>query len=70
LFVGHELFLNKVSLITQVGYYVYYPFPYEVRYYERIGLKRYFGDKWYAAVSLKAHAANAETVEFGVGIRI
>lgn len=70
LFVGHELFLNKVSLITQVGYYVHYPFPYEARYYERLGLKRYFGDKWYAAVSLKAHAANAETVEFGVGIRL
>ncbi len=70
LFVGHELFLNKISLITQVGYYIHYPFPYEARYYERLGLKRYFGDKWYAAVSLKAHAANAETVEFGVGIRL
>lgn len=69
-FAGHELFLNKVSMIVQVGYYVYYPFPYEARYYERLGLKRYFGDKWFAAVSLKAHAANAETVEFGVGIRL
>ena len=70
IFVGHEFFLNKVSVISQVGYYVHYPFPYELRYYERLGLKRYFKNKWYATVSLKAHAANAETVEFGVGIRL
>ncbi|AOW20531.1 acyloxyacyl hydrolase [Urechidicola croceus] len=70
IFVGHELFLNKLSIITQVGYYVHYPFPYEVRYYERLGIKRYFGDKFYGIVSLKAHAANAETVEFGIGIRL
>lgn len=71
LFVGHELFIGKTSVITQVGYYVHYPFPYEARYYERLGLKRYFkNNKWFAAVSLKAHAANAETVEFGIGIRL
>jgi len=70
LFLGHELFVNKFSVIAQLGYYVYWPFEYEVRYYERLGLKRYFGDKWFAAVSLKAHGSNAETVEFGVGIRI
>jgi len=70
LFVGHELFVNKFSIIAQIGYYVHYPFPYESRYYERLGLKRYFGDKWYAVASLKAHAANAETVEFGIGIRL
>lgn len=69
-FIGHELFVNKFSVILQLGYYAYYPFPYETRYYERLGLKRYFGDKWFASVSLKAHGANAETVAFGFGIRI
>ncbi len=70
LFVGHELFVNKFSIIAQLGYYVYYPFKYEARYYERLGIKRYFGDKWFVVLSLKAHAANAETVELGFGIRI
>lgn len=72
IFVGHELFINKISVIVQLGYYAYYPFPYDTRYYERLGLKRYFGEKnkWFASVSLKAHAANAETVEFGFGIRL
>ncbi len=69
-FVGHELFINKLSIITQLGYYVYYPVEVEGRVYERLGLKRYFKDKWFASISLKAHAAKAETVAFGIGIRL
>jgi len=70
LFLGHELFINKLSLITQLGYYVYYPFDFEGRVYNRIGLKRYFGEKIFGSVTLKAHAAAAEAVEFGLGIRL
>lgn len=70
LFVGHELFINQVSVISQLGYYVYYPFDFEGRVYNRIGLKRYFGDKLFAAITLKSHGAKAEAVEFGIGIRL
>ena len=70
LFVGHELFINKMSIETQFGYYIKYPFEYDARFYETLGIKRYFGDKWFGSVRLKAHGANAETVEFGVGIRM
>jgi hypothetical protein len=69
-FVGHELFISKTSIITQLGYYVYYPFPFEGRVYNRLGIKRYFGDKMYGVISLKSHAARAEAVEFGIGIRL
>jgi hypothetical protein len=70
LFVGHELFLNKLSVISQLGYYVYYPLDFEGRVYNRIGLKRYFGKKIFAALTLKSHAAKAEAVELGLGIRL
>lgn len=70
IFVGHELFINKMSIITQLGYYVYYPFDFEGQVYNRVGLKRYFGEKWFAAITLKSHAAKAEAVEIGVGIRL
>lgn len=70
LFAGHELFINKMSVVTQLGYYVYYPFDFEGRTYIRVGLKRYFGDKWFGALTLKSHGAKAEAVEFGVGIRL
>ncbi|WP_411030225.1 acyloxyacyl hydrolase [Spongiimicrobium sp. 3-5] len=70
LFIGHELFINKMSAIAQLGYYIYYPFDFEGRVYNRIGLKRYFGNKWFGAVTLKSHGAKAEAVEFGIGIRL
>ena len=69
-FVGHELFVNNFSLITQFGFYAYYPFDFEGRVYQRIGVNRYFGDKWFASLTLKSHAAKAEAVELGVGIRL
>ncbi len=70
LFVGHELFINKLSIISQLGYYVYYPFDFEGRIYNRMGVKKYFGNTWYGVVSLKSHGAAAEAVEFGIGIRL
>ena len=70
LFVGHELFINKTSLVTQLGYYVYYPFDFEGRTYIRVGLKRYFGNKFFGAMTLKSHGAKAEAVEFGIGVRL
>lgn len=69
-FAGHELFINRLSIITQLGYYVYYPFDFEGRLYNRIGLKRYFGDTWFGAITLKSHGAKAEAVEFGLGVRL
>ncbi|WP_242202691.1 acyloxyacyl hydrolase [Aestuariivivens insulae] len=70
IFAGHELFVNKTSLVTQLGYYVYYPFDFEGRTYFRIGLKRYINDKWFGALTLKSHGAKAEAVEFGLGVRL
>ncbi len=69
-FIGHELFISKMSLISQLGYYVYYPFDFEGRVYNRLGMKRYFGDKIYGSLTLKSHGAAAEAVEFGIGIRL
>lgn len=69
-FAGHELFVNKTSLVTQLGYYIYYPFDFEGRTYFRIGLKRYFNDKWFGGLTLKSHGAKAEAVELGIGIRL
>lgn len=70
LFIGHELFINKMSIITQLGYYIYYPFDFEGQVYNRVGMKRYFGKKVFAAVTLKSHGAAAEAVEFGIGVRL
>lgn len=70
LFAGHELFINKMSVVTQLGYYVYYPYDFEGRTYIRIGLKHYFGKKFFGAMTLKSHGAKAEAVELGIGVRL
>ena len=70
LFVGHELFINRLSVIGQLGYYVYYPFDFEGRLYNRLGLKYYVGKKMFVELSLKSHAAKAESVGIGIGMRL
>jgi hypothetical protein len=70
LFLGHELFINKMSIIAQLGYYIYYPFDFEGQVYNRVGVKRSFGKKVFGAITLKSHGAKAEAVEFGVGVRL
>lgn len=70
LFIGHELFINKLSILGQVGYYVYYPYEFETRVYLRVGLKYYFGKRFFGALTLKSHYARAEALELGIGVRL
>ena len=69
-FAGHELRFGRIALVSQLGYYVYYPYDFEGRIYERLGLKRYFGERLYGVITVKAHGAKAEAAEFGIGIRL
>lgn len=69
-FVGHELFINKLSVETQVGYYVYKPFKYEIDIYQRIGLKYYLNKNIFTGVGLKTHGARAEAIEVTLGTRL
>ena len=69
-FIGHELRFNKVAFVSQLGYYIYWPYEFEGQFYNRLGLKRYFyKDIMFASVTVKAHWAKAEAVEFGIGAR-
>ncbi|MBZ9777905.1 acyloxyacyl hydrolase [Psychroflexus sp. CAK8W] len=70
LFLGHELYLGQWSVISQVGYYVYYPIEYLDREYIRVGLRRYITDKFYVSLMLKSHYSKAEAIEYGIGLRL
>ncbi|GEQ86922.1 hypothetical protein ULMS_24300 [Patiriisocius marinistellae] len=71
LFVGHELRFSKTAFVTQLGYYVYFPFDNGNRIYNRLGINRYlFNDKYFAGISVKSHWAKAEAIEFSVGARL
>lgn len=70
LFVGHELFINRISIEAQLGYYIYHPFKSEKPYYDRLGMKYYITDKIFTGASVKTHGFLAEAMEFVVGVRI
>ena len=70
LFMGYELFVNKISLEAQVGYYVYRPFVNDIALYDRVGFKYHFTPKIYTSFSVKTHMFLAEALEFGVGVRL
>lgn len=69
-FLGHELFVSKWSVITQVGYYIFNPIGFESDIYLRAGLKRYFNQHWFGSMSVKSHGAKAEAIEWGIGVRL
>jgi hypothetical protein len=69
-FVGHELFINKLSIETQIGYYIYKPFDYEVDIYQRLGTKYYLYKNYFVGVGLKTHGGRAEAIEATIGIRL
>jgi hypothetical protein len=69
-FVGHELFINRISLEAQLGYYIYQPYKFDIPVYDRLGMKYYVSKKIFTGVSIKTHMFLAEALEFVVGMRI
>ena len=68
--VGHELFYHRVSVLAQLGVYLYR--PYQGLYqplYQRIGLRYALADYLLGNFTLKVHGGRAELLELGVGIR-
>lgn len=70
LYAGHELRVNKISVLTQFGYYVYYPYDFEGQTYLRAGLQYYFTKNIFGAFTVRSHAAKAEAMEFSIGYRL
>jgi len=66
---GFEYFINKISIVGQLGIYVYDPYKRYAFFYERVGMKYNFTEKLFAGMSIKAHYANGELAEFGGGYR-
>lgn len=70
IFVGHELFVNRISLEAQVGFYVYQPYKHDIPIYDRVGMKYYVTKKLAVGFTIKTHIFLAEALEFGIGYKI
>ncbi len=69
LMAGHELFVGDISLVVQMGMYLYKPSARNYPIYQRYGLKYYLKPSLFTSFSLKTHLGTADVLEFGIGIR-
>jgi hypothetical protein len=68
--VGHELKLNRISLLTQFGFYIYRPYKTDKLVYQRLALKFYAGKHLYFHYGFLTHFAKADHGEFGIGLSL
>ena len=73
LFAAHEFCIDRVSILTQLGYYLWQGMPEEkkVPLNEKVGIKYHFKNNLFAGVSILAHNFSvADYIEWNVGYRI
>ncbi len=66
---GGSVVYNRLSMILEVGYYVYAKYVYITRVYNRVGLRYRLNDHLVLNCTLKSHIAIADFIEWGVGYR-
>lgn len=69
IFVGYNLLFDDVSLVLQQGLYTYNQYKERGLLYNRIAIRKQFGEKLTASIGLKSHIAVAEYLEIGFGYR-
>jgi len=66
-YVQHEFFYQKFGIDIGFGYYIYYPYAFETRFYNRLATTFYLNKHLRLLYGLKVHAINrAEAMEFGL----
>ena len=67
IYASYEFYYKKLGIDMGIGYYVYYPYAFESRIYNRLGTKYYFNKHWVAMYSVKVHdIKRAEAMEFSL----
>ena len=70
-FAEHEFFYGKFGIGLSFGYYIYYPYHFETRFYNRLALNFYLSKKIGLSYSLKVHGINrAEAMELGISYNV
>ena len=67
LFGGHELTIDKLSIVTQLGVYIRNPCSTDPLYYERVGLRYMISRRFIPSFTIKVHGVDVDFAEFGMG---
>jgi hypothetical protein len=66
--IGHELKMNRVAFLFQIGAYLYRPYKVDYPIYQRLALKYYAGKRIYFHYGFITHYAKADHSEWGLGL--
>jgi len=67
LHAGHDIVIGRLSLVINVGGYIFAPVEVLAPIYSRIGLRYRIKDKFILNYTLKSHWAKASFLEWGIG---
>jgi hypothetical protein len=65
--IGHQLEFSKLTVATQIGYYIYAKDKSDGPIYSRFALRYKLNSKLLLNLALKTHYAKADFIEWGVG---
>ncbi|MDZ7741902.1 MAG: acyloxyacyl hydrolase [Bacteroidota bacterium] len=68
--LAYEMIMSRVSIVANLGIYLGGREKSDGDIYEKLAFKYHFSEKLFANVTLKAHAARADYIAFGLGYRI
>ncbi len=66
-FASHDILFDRLSLMLNLGTYLYYELKPSTMIFARIGLRYSLGSRLHAQVALKAHGGRADHVNWGFG---
>lgn len=67
LILGHELHISRISVVSELGYYIWKQQEIDPQFFQRYGLRYYVSDQLHLAMLLKVHISKAECLEWGIG---
>jgi hypothetical protein len=67
--IGHELHISTVSMITELGFYLWKKHDVFPEIYQRYGVRNYWTENCFTGVYLNTHKAKAECIEWSLGYR-
>ena len=69
IFLSNEFAFNRLTLLLQMGMYIYYPFKDDGSAYHRLGFRYRCSEHLFINYTLKAHYAKADNTEVGLGYK-
>lgn len=66
-YASHDIIFDRLSVLLNLGTYLYYGVSPDSKFFSRIGLRYSLGRNLHAQLALKAHRGRADHVQWGIG---